>query len=216
MSQEPVASPALATDPALSVAQVFGRTRRERSRAMLWALVGQPLFRLTFHNWYGVRNRLLRLFGADIHPTARIRPSVRITHPWKLRVGAHTGIGDHAILFCIGPISIGERCTVSQYAHLCSATHDYTVRAMTLVTRPIVVEDDVWLAADVFVGPGVTIGRDTVVGARSTVIHDLPGAMICAGDSAHPTRYRETRSAVPPLGGPPSTGAGGRATIAGG
>jgi len=190
------------TDPARSVSQVFGRTPRERFLAVLWVLVGQPLFRLTFHNWYGVRNRLLRLFGARIHPAARIRPSARITHPWKLSVGAHTGIGDHSILFCIGPISIGERCTVSQYAHLCSASHDYTSRDMTLTSQPIVIQDDVWIAADVFVGPGVTIGRDTVVGARSTVMHDLPAGMICAGDDARPTRQRETHQPRPgPAGG---------------
>ncbi len=196
----PAASPQDATDPAHSVAQVFGRTPRERAVALLWNLLGQPLFRVTFHNWYGVRNRLLRAFGATLHPTTRIRPSARITNPWNLRVGAHTAIGDHAILFCIGPVTIGDRCTVSQYSHLCAATHDYTSRAMTLSARPIVISDDVWIAADVFVGPGVTIGRDTVVGARSTVMHDLPPGMICAGDDARAGRPRAAHTPFVPAG----------------
>ncbi len=186
------------TDPAASVAQVQGRTPRERLLESLWDLVGLPLMRMTFHNWYGVRRRLLNLFGAHVDPTARIRPSVRISYPWRLTVGAHTAIGDHAILFCLGPISIGARCTISQYTHLCSGSHDYTSRSMTLVMEPIVIESDAWIAADVFVGPGVTIGSNCVVGARSTVLHSLPPGMICAGDSAKPLRRREARPSSGP------------------
>lgn len=172
------------TDPSRSIAQIDGQTPRERLVQALWDLFGRPLMRLTFHNWYGLRRRLLTLFGAKIHPSARIRPTVRISQPWRLTVGAHTAIGDHAILFCLGPITIGDRCTISQYAHLCAAGHDYRDKAMPLIRDPIVIEDDVWIAADVFVGPGVTIGRDTVVGARSTVFHSLPAKSICAGDNA--------------------------------
>lgn len=183
------------TDPAQSIADVQGRTRRERTLETLWDLCGQPLMRLTFHNWYGLRRYLLRLFGAQIDPTARIRPSAKISYPWRLSVGAHTAVGDHAILFCLGPISIGARCTISQYAHLCSGSHDYTSRAMTLVTKPIVIEDDAWIAADVFVGPGVTVGKDSVVGARSTVLHSLPAGVICTGDNAKPIAPRVVISA---------------------
>jgi putative colanic acid biosynthesis acetyltransferase WcaF len=181
------------TDPQRAVSLVQGGTRSERRLHTLWRIVGQRLMRLTFHNWYGIRRGLLRLFGANIHPTARIRPSVRISHPWRLSVGAHTAVGDHAILFCLGPITIGSRCTISQYAHLCAGSHDYTAREMTLVAHPITIEDDVWIAADVFVGPGVTVGRDSVVGARSTVFHTLPEHSICAGDNARPIGRREIR-----------------------
>jgi len=188
------------TDPAASVAQVQGRTRRERMLETLWDLVGQPLMRITFHNWYGLRRHLLNLFGAEIDRTARIRPSARISYPWRLKVGANTAVGDHSILFCLGPITIGARCTISQYAHLCSGTYDYTSRAMTLLRQPIVIENDAWIAADVFVGPGVTIGRNCVVGARSTVLHSLPPGMICAGDNAKPLRPRDVRRLRPALG----------------
>ena len=193
--EEGTSSPA--TDPAVSVSLVQGRTPRERMLETLWVLMGQPLMRLTFHNWYGIRRRLLNLFGARIDPSARIRPSARISYPWRLQVGAQTAIGDHAIIFCLGPITIGARCTISQYAHLCAGSHDHTSREMSLVTKPIVIENDAWIAADVFVGPGVTIGRNSVVGARSTVLHSLPAGMICAGDNAKPLRPRDVRRPGP-------------------
>lgn len=191
MSLAPGVNPAdFATDPARSVALIRGRTRALRLKGTLWELLGQPLMRVTFHNWYGLRRRLLNAFGAHVHPKARIRPSVKITHPWNLTVGAHTAVGDHAILFCLGPVTIGSRCTISQYAHLCAAGHDYTKKDMPLIMDPVVIEDDVWVSADVFVGPGVTIGRDSVVGARSTVFHPLPPRSICAGDNARRLRDR--------------------------
>lgn len=185
---------AFVTDPGRSVWLMRGQTRRERLRETLWELFGQPMLRMTFHNWYGLRRKLLVAFGATIHPTARVRPTVKISHPWRLKIGAHSAIGDHAILFCLGPITIGSRCTISQYVHLCAGSHDYTKRSMPLITDPIVIGDDVWIAADVFVGPRVTIGDDTVVGARSTVFHPLPARSICAGDNARPLRQREIRS----------------------
>ena len=181
------------TDPAASFRLIHGQTAQQRFAETLWGIFGQKLFQLTFHDWYGLRRRMLRLFGASIHPTARIRPSVIISHPWLLEIGAHSVVGDHAILFCLGPIIIGDRCTISQYSHICSGSHDYTKRSMPLITDPINIEDDVWIAADVFVGPGVTIGSDTVVGARSTVMHDLPSGSVCVGDSAKPIGPRQVK-----------------------
>ena len=195
-SQQSVA--AFVTDPRRSLVQIWGQTPRQRLMETLWEYLGQPLMRLTFHNWYPLRRALLRLFGANVHPTARIRPSVKISHPWHLTIGAYTAVGDNAILFCLGPISVGDRCTISQYAHLCAGSHDYRQKHMPLITDSIVVEDDVWIAADVFVGPGVCIGTDTLVGARSTVLHSLPPRSICVGDNAKRIGDRAVRTPQPP------------------
>lgn len=197
MSESTPKQSPMSTDPSRAVDQMRGVGARQRLIETLWQYIGQPLFRVSFHNWYGLRRRLLNLFGARIHPTARIRPTAKISHPWHLAVGAHTAVGDDAILFCLGPITIGSRCTISQYVHLCSGSHDYTKRDMPLITDPITIEDDVWLAADVFVGPGVTIGKDTVVGARSTVMHSLPPKSICAGDKARRLAERVVRYPPP-------------------
>jgi putative colanic acid biosynthesis acetyltransferase WcaF len=172
------------TDPHKNILLVRGSTWSERVRETLWEMIGQPIMRFSFHNWYWFRNALLRLFGAKLAMSARIRPSVKISHPWRLSVGEYTAIGDRAILFCLGPISIGDHCTVSQYAHLCAAGHQYTNPEMPLIAEPIVIGNDVWIAADVFVGPGVTIGDETVIGARSTVPKSLPAESICAGEPA--------------------------------
>jgi putative colanic acid biosynthesis acetyltransferase WcaF len=185
-------------DPALLLSLV-GVPRAGRSaRDAAWDLLGRPLFRLTFHNWYGLRRALLRCFGASVHLTARIRPTVRIDRPANFSIGEESAIGDHAILTCIAPITIGDRCTISQYAHLCSGSHDCTSRPRPVVARPIRVHDNAWVGADAFIFPGVTIGDGCIVGARSTVRRSLPAAMICGGDDAKPLAPRIPSPPRPP------------------
>ncbi|WP_206171660.1 hypothetical protein [Thiorhodococcus mannitoliphagus] len=81
-------------------------------------------------------------------------------------------------------ISLGRNSTVSQYSFLCTASHDYTKETMPLMTAPITVGADAWITADVFVGPGVTIGDGVVVTARSSVFDDLPSWTVVRGNPA--------------------------------
>jgi len=100
-------------------------------------------------------------------------------------------LADDVDCYSVAPVTVGARTTVSQYSYLCTASHDHTRRDMPLVTSPIVLGEDVWITADVFVGPGVTIGDGAVVLARSSVVRDLPAWMVCVGTPARPLRRRE-------------------------
>lgn len=165
-------------------------TLRQKVARALWYIVEATLFRLSPQPFYRWRAWLLRLFGAHVDRTCRIRPTVKVEIPWHLTIAAHTVVGDYAILYCLGPITIGARATISQYAHLCAGTHDHTRSDFPLLRMPITVGDDAWIATDVFVGPGVTVGTGTVVGARSSVFRDLPAWKVCVGNPARPIKDR--------------------------
>lgn len=160
-------------------------TAGEQVIRVLWALV-TPLFRFSPRVLWGWRRMLLRLFGAKVGANAHIYPSVRITIPWNLSVGEQAAVGDRAILYALGPIRIGARATISQYAHLCAGTHDWRDPAMPLVKRPLVIGDDAWVCADAFVGPGVTIGDGAIVGARAVTMKDVEPRSIVGGNPAQP------------------------------
>ncbi len=175
----------LITDRALSP-----YSSREKAGRMLWAMVQAVVFRHTFHNWYGIRRRLLQLFGAKLHASARVRRTVLIECPWNLIIGADSSVGDRAILYCLGTVTIGERTTISQGAHVCAGSHDYRKRSMPLLRPPIDIGDDVWIAADAFVGPKVRVGDGAILGARAVAVTPLQPWMIYSGNPAQPVKPR--------------------------
>jgi putative colanic acid biosynthesis acetyltransferase WcaF len=156
----------------------------------LWCCVQASLFAWSPQVLYPWRSALLRLFGMKIGKAVKVRPSARVTYPWKVSIGDYSWIGDDAVIYSLGEIAIGRNCVISQRCYLCGATHDHEHPTFELVASPIAIEDEVWLAADVFVAPGCRVGRGTVVGARSSVFGDLPGGMVCIGTPAKPIRSR--------------------------
>jgi acetyltransferase-like isoleucine patch superfamily enzyme/glycosyltransferase involved in cell wall biosynthesis len=139
---------------------------KEKLGRATWMLLGKPIFRVSFHNWYGFRAWLLRLFGAHIGKGVAIRPTVNIEIPWMIQIDDDATIGDHAILYSLGTIRIGKRSIISQYAHLCAGTHDYADHTFRLLRTPVLIGDDVWVGADAFIGPGVHVGSLSVVGCE--------------------------------------------------
>jgi len=133
---------------------------------------------------------LLRVFGASIAADARPYPRARIWAPWNLRMDAASVLANDVDCYSVARITLGRHATVSQYSYLCSASHDYMQLSMPMICAPITIEDEAWVAADVFVGPGVTVGRGAVVCARSTVIRDVPAWHVVAGSPVRNIRLR--------------------------
>jgi putative colanic acid biosynthesis acetyltransferase WcaF len=132
----------------------------------------------------------LRLFGAKIGAGVLIRPSVSVTYPWKLSIGDRSWIGDGVTLYSLDLITIGSDTVISHNCVLCAAQHNPDSVAFDIFGKPIVIGSECWLADDVFVAPGVSVGDGTVVGARSSVFKSLPGGMICYGTPAQVVRAR--------------------------
>jgi putative colanic acid biosynthesis acetyltransferase WcaF len=156
----------------------------------LWWIVQASLFACSPQFAYKWRNFLLRIFGAKIGVGVIIRPNVRITYPWKLTIGDYAWIGDNAELYTLGEIKIGKNAVISQKSYLCTGSHDFQSEAFDIYQKPIVVEDEAWVAADVYIAPGLTIGKGAVIGARSSVFSDMPAGMICLGSPAKPVKPR--------------------------
>lgn len=156
----------------------------------LWWLIQSSLFTCSPQLMYGWRRWLLRVFGAKIGKNVLIRPSVKITYPWKVSIGDFAWIGDDVVLYSLGEIEIGDNAVVSQRSYLCAASHDYTRPDFQICDQKIHICSQAWLATDVFVAPGITVGEGAVVGARSSVFHDLPPMMVCVGSPAKPIKHR--------------------------
>ncbi len=170
-----------------------GFTARNRLGRLAWALVRSLLFRPSPRALFAWRNLLLRLFGARVGKGVHVYPSAEIWAPWNLHLGDFSCLGPKVDCYCVAPVTLGAHATVSQYSYLCAATHDYEDPTHALRPGPITLGPGVWLAADVFVGPNVSIGEGAVVGARSSVFKDLPAWMVSHGSPARPVRARRMR-----------------------
>ena len=158
-------------------------SRKELFGRVLWSLA-QPFFVLSPRPFWGWRRTVLRLFGATVGTNVHVFPSVRITIPWNLRLGDQCAVGDRAILYALGPITIGAQTTVSQGAHLCAGSHDWCLPDMPLLKPPIIVGDNCWICADAFIGPDVKINEGAIVAARAVVMKDVAPNSIVAGNPA--------------------------------
>jgi len=157
-------------------------SRNEYIAKLLWFWVYHLLFRISPQPCYAWRRWLLTRFGARISATSRIRASVRITHPWLLTMGRYSTLGDHTHVYNLGPIAIGEHTVISQNVHLCAGTHDHKDPSFPLVRSEIHIGSGVWIAADAFIGPGVSLGDNCVVAARSVVTGDAPADALIGGN----------------------------------
>lgn len=163
----------------------------------IWNLVWFFLFRPTPRSLHPWRCLLLRLFGAKLGKAVHPYPSARIWAPWNLEMGDHSCLGEQVDCYCVDKIRIGAHSTVSQYSFLCTASHDYTQSSMPLVTASITIGDRVWVTADVFVGPGVSIGDGAVIIARSSVLCDIPSWTVASGNPAVPMKPRVLKDNEP-------------------
>ena len=179
-----------AKDAAFAAAQVSPWTLREKIGRALWMIVRGSLFRYSWHNWYGWRRWLLRVFGATVGRNVVVRPTASVEIPWLLTIGDYSSLGDRVIVYNLGRITIGRRVTVSQHAHLCAGSHDFSRWDMPLLRPPITIGDDAWIAADAFVGPGVTVGEGAILGARACAFKNLKPWTVYAGHPAQSLRPR--------------------------
>lgn len=165
-------------------------SRKEMALRVLW-MGGKYLVRLSPRPFFGWRRFVLRLFGAEIGEGVHVYASTEVYMPWNLRAGAWSAIGEGVLVYNLGPVTIGERATISHRAHLCAGTHDYRRPDLPLLKPPIVIGPQAWICADAFVGPGVTVGEGAIVGAAAVATRDVEPWTIVAGNPAVPVKRRE-------------------------
>jgi len=152
-----------------------------------WILF-RPFNLRLFRPW---RNLVLRIFGANIAPKAHIYASAKIWVPWNLKMGSYACLGPHVDCYNQGKITIGANTTISQKSFLCASGHDISDPQNTLILKPIIIEDQVWVAADTFIGPGVKIGQGAVVGARASVFKNIEAWSVVGGNPASFIKMRK-------------------------
>ena len=152
---------------------------------LIWNIVNGSIFRILCTNQFnGIRVVILRIFGAKIGKRSGVYSSVKIWSPKNLRIGENSWIGPKCNVYNVGNVIIGDNVTISQNTHLCGASHDYKSRNFDLIYGDINILGNTWIAADSFIFMDVSIGPNSIVGARSVVFKTIPQNSIAGGNPA--------------------------------
>ena len=150
-------------------------------KRLVWHFVNRFVFPCVGIGW---RMKLVRLFGAQTGNDSCYYRSVRIFAPWNLEIVNHVMLGPSVDIYNKAKVTIGKSVIISREVFLCTASHDISSPTMELVTKPIVIGDNVWIGAKATILPGVTIGEGAVVGACAVVVKDVPPWSVVVGNPA--------------------------------
>ncbi|GAA0884219.1 acetyltransferase [Sphingobacterium siyangense subsp. cladoniae] len=171
-------------------------SRKKQFKRVLWLIVwnflARPFPRKIANTW---KLFLLRCFGAKVHPTSVVYSTAKIYMPWNLEMHEYACLAPQVDCYNVGKVIIGAHSTVSQKAYLCAASHNVESRKNELIYKPIIIESQAWVGADVFIGMGVTVGEGAVVGARAAVFKSVDPWTIVGGNPAKFIKKREIKDA---------------------
>lgn len=163
-------------------------------RRLMWGIINLLFFRYTprpyFNQW---RVLLLEIFGASAGIGCKIDPSCVIWAPWNLIMGDYVCLAGNTDIYTVDVIKIGSNVTISQRAFICTGSHDITSLSRPLISRPIIIENNVWVCAESFISPGVKISEGAIVAARSVVTKDVAKWSVVAGN---PAKFVKKRTIV--------------------
>lgn len=167
---------------------------KNKVKVQLWYLCWFWIFRISPHALNGLRIYLLKLFGANLPYSVKIRPSAFISYPWNFSCDDFCFIGDRVFIDSLETVAIGAHVSISNDVYITSGTHRYNSASFDLTLAPVVVEDQVWLAVRSVLLPGARVSRGAIVGANSLVKGHIPSGEIWAGSPAKFVKHRPTDS----------------------
>lgn len=157
---------------------------------MLWFLTSALVINTYLPIPVRLKVSILRLFGARIGRGVVVKPAVNVKYPWLLTVGDYVWIGERVWIDNLSPVVLGSHVCLSQGALLLTGNHDYSRATFDLTTRPITLDDGVWIGAKALVGPGVRCHSHAVLTAGSVATKPLDAYGIYQGNPAVWVRKR--------------------------
>lgn len=183
---------------ALAKTKTIDRTKFDNSwykpgpfwKRTLWYYTNSIFFESPWFPFYKLKVVLLRLFGASVGQSVLIKPQVNIKYPWFLEIGDYVSIGEGVWIDNLGKVVVQDYVTISQGALLLSGNHDYKSEGFDLIVTEIILEEGAWIGAKSTVGPGVRVGRNTVLGIAAIAVKNLEPDCIYFGNPATKVRDR--------------------------
>jgi maltose O-acetyltransferase len=142
-----------------------------------------------------IRYGCYRILFKSISSFAYIYSGVYFSHTYGISIGSRFSVNSGTIIDGRGGVAIGNDVMIGPNSCIYSSSHDMSQkdRPMTAcdhILRPVVIQDDVWIGANVSIPGGVTIGSGAVIAAGAVVVKDVEPGTIVGGVPARMIRSR--------------------------
>lgn len=172
-------------------------TLRNKLIRSIWNVVYILLFRpfgtKLFLPW---RLFVLKLFGAKVCWNSGVYSSTKIWAPWNLVLGHNSWLGPNVICYNQALVTLEDDVTISQYSYICTAGHKInTINTYSngLIVAPVTFQKCAWVGTRAFIGMGVVVGENAIVGAAACVFKDVEPMTIVGGNPAKIIKKRELK-----------------------
>ena len=162
-------------------------------RYAFWLLISNVFFltNIPYPNFTKVF--ILKCFGCKVGKNVVIKPWVKIKFPWMLSLGNSVWLGESVWIDNISEIKVGNNVCISQGALLITGNHNYSSEKFELISKPIIIEDGVWVCANTILIGGITIHSHAVLAINSLASKDLEPYSIYSGNPAIFIKNRNIR-----------------------
>jgi putative colanic acid biosynthesis acetyltransferase WcaF len=157
-------------------------TTRQKITRVLWWTLGKAVWTLA----PALRPWIIRRFGGTVGTGCSLHRTVEIAIPWNIHLGDHVRVGPRALLYSLGPITIGSHTVLDRRAHICAGTHDHADPTFKLLRPPITIGERCLIGLDAYIGPDVTLGDNCTVHPRASVYRSVPAGTELMGNPAKP------------------------------
>ncbi len=160
-----------------------------------WYFISSIAFTSRLIPFSNILVMLLRAFGAEIGKEVRIKPGIYIKYPWKLTIGDFSWLAD-CYIENLDQVTIGKNVCISQKAIILTGNHDYKSENFDLITKPIKLEDGVWVGANATICPGITASSHSIILVGSVLTENTIPYHIYRGNPAVAIRRRVMKTSA--------------------
>lgn len=143
-------------------------------------------FNLTRPSESEKRQRLLKSMFATIGQNCYIEPPLHANWAGKFcHLGNNVYANFNLTMVDDGDIFIEDDVMIGPNVTIISGTHPTDPelrRQIYQYTKPVIIKNNAWIGANAIILPGVTIGKNAVIGAGSVVTKDIPDNVVACGN----------------------------------
>lgn len=131
------------------------------------------------------RNELLKSLFGSVKGNFFIEPPFRCDYGCNIEIGENFYANYNLVILDCAKVTIGDNVLIGPNVGIYTAGHPLHFELRNEEWEfacPITIEDNVWIGGNVVLNPGVTVGRNSVVGSGSVVTKDIPANVVAAGN----------------------------------